>query len=142
MFPLLPPPCRRLRGGRRRENRARTAHGHQSAHSTTWSRPLRSACPPTVSPVAGTARRGLTRIHWGLIRPYHNQAESGEDGSRPLDQTVHPNSVANLVWQRAEARNRSLAREPDGPSRSYPRLHHHVETSDRSRLGPRNRGTS
>ena len=40
-----------------------------------------------------------------------------------------PNSIANLIWQRAEARNRSLAREPDSPSRSYPRPHHQAETS-------------
>ena len=85
-----------------------------------------------------------SRIHWGLIRPYHEQAEFGEDGSRLLDQTVHSNSSTNSVWQRAEACKRSRVREPDGPSSSYPRLHHHVDTTDRSRswaLQPRDSAT-
>ena len=84
---------------------------------------------PAVSPLRALPA-GDSRIHWGLIRPYHDQVEFGEHRSRPLDQSVHPNSVANSVWQWAKARNRSRAREPDELSRSYP--HHHVDTSDRS----------
>ena len=98
-------------------------HGHDCRAA-----PARPRSPPMLALPAGGSR-----VHWGLIRPYHEQTEFGEDVSRPLDQTFHPNSVANSIWQRAEACNRSRAREPDAPSRSYPRPHHQVETSDRPR---------
>ena len=93
----------------------------------------RAALARLRSPPLWALPAGDSRIHWGLIHPYDEQTEFGEHVSRPLDQTVHHNSVANSVWQRAEARNRSRAREPDTPSRSYPRPHHQVDTSDRPR---------
>ena len=39
----------------------------------------------------------------------------------PRDEATRRNSVASLLWQRAEARNRSRARETDAPSAPYPR---------------------
>ena len=92
-----------------------------------YAAPARLRSPPLWALPAGDSR-----IHWGLMHPYHEQAEFGGDRSGPLDPSVHPNSVANSVWQRAEARNRSRTREPDRPSKSYPHPHHHVDTGDRS----------
>ena len=145
MFPPAPSP---LQAKRRREEREQGTDRSRAPDfqeksarrcSPTKERPqphghkrrAASACPR--SPLLRALPAGDSRIHWGLIRPYHEQTEFSEDVSRPLDQTVHPNSIANSVWQRAEARNRSRARERDAPSRSYPRPHHQVDTSDRSR---------
>ena len=74
VFPLLPPPHLRLRGGGRRGNGAQTAHGHQifrknlpgaallpeSTRNRMVTTTAHCACPPAVSPIVGTARRGLT----------------------------------------------------------------------------------
>ena len=157
MFPLLPPPRRRLREGGRRGNGARTAHGHlifmknlpgsalivtlivTHCNSPTRERPQphgrdrRTAPALLQSPPVWALPAGDSHIHWGLIRPYDAQTEFGEHVSRPRGQASCHNSVANLVWQRAEACNRSRAREPDAPSISYPRPHHHIDTSDRPR---------
>ena len=98
-------------------------HGH-NRHSA----PARPRFPPVRAlPVGGS------RIHWGLIRPYDAHAEFGEHVARPRDEAARHNSVASLVWQQAEARNRSRAREPDAPSASYPRLHQRSDSSDRPR---------
>ena len=121
-----------VRGGEGEGKICQAPLSYQRVPATAWSRPPRSACPPAVSPLRALPA-GDSRIHWGLIHPYHEQTEFSEDVSRLLDQTVHPNSVANSVWQRAEARNRSREQEPDAPSRSYPRPHHQVDTSDLSR---------
>ena len=90
--------------------------------------PARPRSPPMRALPAGDLR-----INWGPIRPYDAQTEFGEHISRPRDQASHHNSVANSVWQRAKARNRSRAREPDAPSISYPRPHRQIDTSDRPR---------
>ena len=71
------------------------------------------------SPSVQALPAGDSRIHWGLICPYDAQTEFSEHVSRPQDQASCHNSVANSVWQRAEARDRSRAREPDAPSISF-----------------------
>ena len=76
---------------------------------------------------------GDSRIHWGLICPYDAHTEFGEHVSRPRDQAFCHNTVANSVWQRAEARNRSNVRELDAPSASSPRPHQRRESFDRPR---------
>ena len=137
MFSLLPPPRRRLRGGGRRGNEAWTARRHLIFRKNPPGAALlrESTCSRMVATAAQRLpRRGLpqcgdSRIHWGLIRPYDAQTEFGEHVFRPRDHASRHNSVANLVWQRAEARNRSRAREPDAPSVSYP--HHRSEVIDR-----------
>ena len=87
--------------------------------------PARPRCPPVRAQPAG-----YSRIHWGLIRPYDAHTEFGEHVSRPRDQAFRHNSVANSVWERAEARNRSRVWEPDAPSASYPLPHQHSESFD------------
>ena len=86
-------------------------------------RDRRSAPARPRSPPMRALPAGGSRIHWGLIRPYDAHAEFGEHVARPLDEAACHNSVASSVWQRAEARNRSRAREPDASSASYPRPH-------------------
>ena len=147
MLPLLPPPRRRLRGGGRRESRAQTAQGRQifkenlpgiallpenaRDHMVTTATPRLS--PHPLSPPLWGLPAGNSRIHWGLVHPYHEQAEFGRDHSRPLDLPVHLSSLANSVWQLAEARNRSRAREPDRSFVTHPHPPHPVDASDRSR---------
>ena len=139
MMSLLPPPNHKLKGregaGHRPHARSRFLRkirqaplSSQGAPATAWSRPPLSACLPAVSPCAGTARRGSS-IHWGLIRPYDAHAEFGEHVARPRDEAARHNSVASSVWQRAEARNRSRAREPDAQSASCP--HQRSDSSNR-----------
>ena len=89
------------------------------------------ACPWS-SPVRALPA-GDSRIHWGLIRPYDAHAEFGEHASRTRDQAFRHNSVANSVWERAEACNRSREQEPSAPSASYPRPHQRSESFDRPR---------
>ena len=72
-------------------------------------------------------------MHWGLICPYDAHAKFSEHVARPRDEAARHNSVASSVWQRAEARNRSRAREPDAPSASYPRPHQPSDSSNRLR---------
>ena len=72
-------------------------------------------------------------MHWGLIRPYDTHSEFGEHVARPQDEAARHNSVASSVWQRAEARNRSCAREPDAPFTSYPRPHQRSDSCNRPR---------
>ena len=90
--------------------------------------PARPRSPPVRALPAGDSR-----IHWGLIRLYDAQTEFGEHVSRPRDQASRHNSVANSAWQRAEARNRSRARELDAMSVSYPHPHYRSEVIDRPR---------
>ena len=154
MFPLLPPPRRRLRGGGRRGNRAQTTHGHQIFRKNLPGAALlpesaRNRMVTTATqhlPAHGLSLlralpAGDSHFHWGLIYPYHELTEFGEDVSRPLDQTVHPNYVANSVWQRAEARNRLRS----GTGRTVQIIPapassgRHTVTA--RGLGPRNRGT-
>ena len=106
-------------------------HGHN--------RRAAPACPR--SPPLRALPGGDSRIHWGLIRLYHEQTEFGEDVSRPLDQTVHPNSVANSVWQRAKAHNRSCERnQMHRPDHTCARIIRWTLVTARG-LGPINRGT-
>ena len=114
--------------GKSARHRSPTRERPQPRGHERYTAPARPRSPPLRALPAGGSR-----IHWGLIRPYSEQVEFGEDRPRPLDQSVHPNSVTNSVWQRTEARNCSHAQEPDEPSRSYPHPHHHADTSDRSR---------
>ena len=81
------------------------------------------------SPPARALPAGDSRIHWGLIRPYDAHAEFGEHVAYPRDEAARHNSVASSVWQRAEARNRSRAREP---SASYPCPQQRSNSSDHS----------
>ena len=90
----------------------------------------RSAPARPRSPPVRALPAGGSRIHWGLIRPYDAHAEFGEHVARPRDEAARHNSVASSVWQRAEARNRSRAREPDAPSASYPRQHQRSDSSN------------
>ena len=89
------------------------------------SAPARPRSPPVRALPAGGSR-----IHWGLIRPYDAHAEFGELVARPQDKAARHNSVDSSVWQRAEACNRSRAREPDAPSASYPRPHQRSDSSN------------
>ena len=84
-------------------------------------------------PPCGHCPQGGSRMHWGLIRPFDAHAEFGEHVARPQDEAARHNSVASSVWQRAEACNRSRAREPDAPSASYPRPHQRSDSSNRPR---------
>ena len=127
---------------RKREERERAIDHTQEADF--YERPARRRSPPGErpqphgrdrhsvparprSPPVRALPAGGSHIHWGLIRPYDAQAEFGKHVARPRDE------AASSVWQRAEARNRSRAREPDAPSASYPRPHQRSDSSDHPR---------
>ena len=139
--PSPAPPRRMLRGGGRRENRAQTAHGHQifreicqaslsyrRAPTTTWSRPLCSACPPAVSPVSGTV--------------YHEQAEFGGTALARWTQrstpTPSPTRFGNGPKPATACARGNWTDRPD-----HTRTHIIMQILVTARgHGPRNRGTS
>ena len=114
------------KSARRRSPPTERPQPHGRYHRTATAR-LRS--PPVRALPAGDSR-----IHWGLIRPYDAQTEFSEHVSRPRDQSSRHNTVANSVWQQAEARNRSREWEP--------RTHRIITVKSLTArcLGPRNRG--
>ena len=146
MFPLLPPPRRRLRGGGRRGKGAQTAPGHQIfwknlpgaalLPESTRNRMVTTAAqrlPARGFPHCGHCPHGTPASIGASYALIISKRSSARTYLARRTERSTPNSVANSAWQRAEARNRSHVREPDAPSRSYPRPHHQVDTSDHSR---------
>ena len=135
----VPSPAPSPPQAKRRGNGAWTARGHLIFRKNPPGAALlpKSTSDRRTAPARPRSRplralsAGYSRIHWGLICPYDAHTELDEHVSRPRDQASRHNSVANSVWQRAEACNRSRTREPDAPSVSYPCLHHRSEVIDR-----------